>query len=672
MKEKATGRWIKCTAEYEGEGEINCAYLDGKHTTSDMLYEFAERKIPVLCEGLWKLEDYLQIIKEFKRNGIFVVENDSFLFYKSVEIFLETAKKMFKNDSIIYIEMKADYHCLYQAIKIILLLLPTGKQIQVIRSMKGKCFDSILCRAGKIEIMLQVGKQVYEGLGIQYCAEKVKIEVQATQGKLELNQGTGEVSLLSYALINEEKMERKGYLFEPTKRVLHPPYIHQEAFYEGEELEARNQQIREIEQGIRNHDSFSSKVQSQILCIGCIKKIMKELGELVIQKSTYCPDAVITTKQVNGLQPELIFRDMDKRKLSYGIKIRYQTLAFTILYYMNQKGLLLIGKQNSFQEMIDILGAKGNSKVVIQRWLKYLIRQKCIEEPKEGMYEAKKTISEQELHMKWAEMEYLWSGKLESPLVLQYLKNNIRSWDSLIRKEAQATLLLFEKGEEDYASALYKETKILTYLNQLVTKYIMEHIKSSDKETRILEIGAGTGSITDILMKQFQKRDKYKKISYYYTDLSKFFLQNAKKRYEGCIDENLNMVYRILDVDKPVDLSIIDNQKLDIIIAVGVLNNADCTDFCIQQLTKVLNPGGELFIVETVDEVPDILISQAFMMLPANDRRQKENRMFLSEKDWNDILHENGFCEVKSIPEKESWLSELGQKLLWAKAFQKE
>ena len=89
------------------------------------------------------------------------------------------------------------------------------------------------------------------------------------------------------------------------------------------------------------------------------------------------------------------------------------------------------------------------------------------------------------------------------------------------------------------------------------------------------------------------------------------------------------------------------------------------TDKCIYEINSVMKPGGILLVIETVEDVPDILITQSFMMTAPKDRRKATNTMFLNRKQWLEILEENGFCNSEEFPGYGEYLEVLGQKLFY-------
>lgn len=95
--------------------------------------------------------------------------------------------------------------------------------------------------------------------------------------------------------------------------------------------------------------------------------------------------------------------------------------------------------------------------------------------------------------------------------------------------------------------------------------------------------------------------------------------------------------------------------------------DADHTNYSIliQLANSVMKPGGILLVIETVEDVPDILITQSFMMTAPKDRRKATNTMFLNRKQWLEILEENGFCNSEEFPGYGEYLEVLGQKLFY-------
>ena len=261
---------------------------------------------------------------------------------------------------------------------------------------------------------------------------------------------------------------------------------------------------------------------------------------------------------------------------------------------MNKKGVLLKDIPCTLNQILKCLSVNTDNNDIIYRWIELLKKYNYVTET-DGIYVCKIEIYEKGLKYGWEEVEYLWKGKLESPLVLDYIINNIKNWDKLIQKEQQATLLLFEQGEDIYAHALYKETKILQYLNHSLSKKVLGYLHENANAT-ILEIGAGTGATSNKVLSDIRENKFEEHIVYFYTDISRFFLQRAKERYKEC-DGKIEMHHQTLDIDEAFSSQLPSNFQADIVIAVGVLNNSVNTDKCIYEINSVMKPGGILLVI---------------------------------------------------------------------------
>lgn len=384
-----------------------------------------------------------------------------------------------------------------------------------------------------------------------------------------------------------------------------------------------------------------------------------------LKNYSYCADPVLNSilcERKFVAESKGIFDNFSQEYIQYSVEMRKKILAQTILFYMNKKGVLLKDIPCTLNQILKCLSVNTDNNDIIYRWIELLKKYNYVTET-DGIYVCKIEIYEKGLKYGWEEVEYLWKGKLESPLVLDYIINNIKNWDKLIQKEQQATLLLFEQGEDIYADALYKETKILQYLNHSLSKKVLGYLYENANAT-ILEIGAGTGATSDKVLSDIRENKFEEHIVYFYTDISRFFLQRAKERYKEC-DGKIEMHYQTLDIDEAFSSQLPSNFQADIVIAVGVLNNSVNTDKCIYEINSVMKPGGILLIIETVEDVPDILITQSFMMTEPKDQRKATNTMFLNRKQWLEILEENGFCNSEEFPGYGEYLEVLGQKLFY-------
>lgn len=602
--------------------------LDADHTNYSILIQLAKKGVNVLCQGLWNVENYLDVIREFKRNNKFVIEDESFLNFEKVSIFVDIAKKLLAFDPAAEIEIKTNCFNIYAAVRILGMFLPNMQQMTVEQHVEQDSKEWVWCRLRNKIVVFEIDKKIYYGLERKYTAKSVEFNIQTDRGNLSLRGYLGPIIWEGFFPEISNNENSKGYLFHPTIQTVDGE-ANYDCYINTVYSNSLASEIKKTERYIKRQENVASKMQQQILNIRCSQELLSKLNFSLKCKKEYHP---LLLEELLDLRTESeienIFDNFSQEYIQYSVEMRKKILAQTILFYMNKKGVLLKDIPCTLNQILKCLSVNTDNNDIIYRWIELLKKYNYVTET-DGIYVCKIEIYEKGLKYGWEEVEYLWKGKLESPLVLDYIINNIKNWDKLIQKEQQATLLLFEQGEDIYADALYKETKILQYLNHSLSKKVLGYLYENANAT-ILEIGAGTGATSDKVLSDIRENKFEEHIVYFYTDISRFFLQRAKERYKEC-DGKIEMHYQTLDIDEAFSSQLPSNFQADIVIAVGVLNNSVNTDKCIYEINSVMKPGGILLIIETVEDVPDIDIIDGKIILIAHSLGCRIAQMCLEE-----------------------------------------
>lgn len=158
-----------------------------------------------------------------------------------------------------------------------------------------------------------------------------------------------------------------------------------------------------------------------------------------------------------------------------------------------------------------------------------------------------------------AEME----GQGEFPNVDSYSPGN--SILEQLREEINALNLFFPEGGTDVALSAYKDNLINEALNKVISFLVNESIQLK-KKVKILEVGAGVGGTTIPVITNLVHHD----ITYCFTDISKFFLNNARKNFE---DYDF-MEYKLFDINMNFEEQGFYEDSYDLIICANVLHNS--------------------------------------------------------------------------------------------------
>lgn len=205
-------------------------------------------------------------------------------------------------------------------------------------------------------------------------------------------------------------------------------------------------------------------------------------------------------------------------------------------------------------------------------------------------------------------------------VVIDYYYRNAKHLEELLADNLNATYLLFTEGKMDVAEDFYTNTLIARYLNHIISDKIFHFYNPG---MTILEIGAGTGASTELILKKVGVDVKY-----IFTDLSSYFLNAAQDKFSVFP----NVEYQILDIDQDFSGQGIDQDSVDIVVASGMLNNA----LDKEQYKKIIYKyckGKETGVILGCTEI-GLLIQQNFMDVPIFDTTQihaKKIAMYMIE-----------------------------------------
>lgn len=317
------------------------------------------------------------------------------------------------------------------------------------------------------------------------------------------------------------------------------------------------------------------------------------------------------------------------------------------------------GRSSHSEEILDTLLVADKHRPLIRRWLELLADSGKVP-LRAGRYVGVERLSAPAIAQAWRKVHEVWDGRLGTPEFIDYLHLNAQSLLPLMRAEQQAALLLFPQGQMAVADAVYRHTITARYLNTLIADWLMEHIASAKRPLRVLEIGAGTGATTERVRETLQ--DSFADtppLQWTFSDVSRFFLINARERYEKLSW----MSFEQLDIDRPLIEQQITAQSVDVMVMAGVLNNAHNSETTVRWLAEALAPGGVMLITEPTREHLEILVSQAFMMTPPQDDRQRSGLRFLTANQWCDLFVRAGLQILHQLPGEQHVLAPLGQRL---------
>ena len=244
-------------------------------------------------------------------------------------------------------------------------------------------------------------------------------------------------------------------------------------------------------------------------------------------------------------------------------------------------------------------------------------------------------------------------------VLIDYLSNDGSLMTKLFNGEKEPLEFIYPKGSVENALSAYRDNIFVKTLNGAIIKSIETAVdelskKKGDVPVRILEPGAGVGGTSRDLITNLSSKN----IEYHFTDISAFFLNEAKKVFS---DYDF-IKYQIFDINKSYLQQNYKQNTFDIIICANVLHNAADGAKTLKALSEMLVPNGYLFIIDCVNESPSLLTSMSFeYTMPLKDYRAAESAVYFTYPHWMENFDASSLKKVCDYPDADTAVGMSGQ-----------
>ncbi|KIM94092.1 hypothetical protein OIDMADRAFT_207730 [Oidiodendron maius Zn] len=214
----------------------------------------------------------------------------------------------------------------------------------------------------------------------------------------------------------------------------------------------------------------------------------------------------------------------------------------------------------------------------------------------------------------------------------------------ILRCELTPLELMLEDG---FLNQYYEDALKLDRSNFQVS-HLIKYLAHKNPRAKILEIGAGTGGATKSVLTALGTDDcdgGPLASSYEFTDLSSGFFEAAQDKFKAW--KNL-VKYKKLDIEQDPEKQGFNESSYDLIVACQVLHATKSMTNTMNNVRKLLKPGGKIILIETTQDQLDVQF--AFGLLPGWWLSEEEERIFspsLSVDMWDRVLHKTGFGGVE-------------------------
>ncbi|KAN0034281.1 hypothetical protein ACTFIV_000778 [Dictyostelium citrinum] len=230
----------------------------------------------------------------------------------------------------------------------------------------------------------------------------------------------------------------------------------------------------------------------------------------------------------------------------------------------------------------------------------------------------------------------------------------------LFENDKQSSMTLFQ---DNLLTRFYSNSNSTRFYLERVSEMVLESIRPIIREKRvfrILEIGAGTGSLSNVVL---AKIDTYLAtlngyniiIEYTFTDISANFIIGEIQETMCNLYPNVSFKFSVLDLEKEINGSSFLMGDYDIVLMAYVIHAVSNIKFSIEQLYKLLSPRGWLLCIEPKSNVVfSDLVFGCFNQWWNYHDDIRTTHCSLSESQWSQLLLNSSNSESLSKSSLES------------------
>jgi polyketide synthase PksM len=349
-----------------------------------------------------------------------------------------------------------------------------------------------------------------------------------------------------------------------------------------------------------------------------------------------------------GLMPEFPYEQLNEVKplAHYMDQLLYQL----VWCKLNFEGVFSSGKA-TLKEITAGCKADG----FYEKWLKEMVRLFAkigfLQETENGWLAIDSVPTDiQPIWEEWNCQKPIWAKytalKAQSTLVEEVVK----VLPDIIRREILATEILFPNSSLELMEAVYKSNVTGHYFNELLANCVAAYVQEAvsihpDKKIRIIEIGAGTGGTSEVVLEKLKPLGEYIE-EYCYTDISQAFLLHAQNQYaEG----NPFLTCKLFNLEMPLENQNVQQGSYDIAIAANCLHTTTDISVSIENAKAVLKKNGLLVLNEMNGN--DLFSHLIFGMLEGwwlykDSELRIEGCPGVDRDVWKSLLAAEGFRDV--------------------------
>ncbi|QBQ60372.1 Polyketide synthase PksL [Saccharomonospora xinjiangensis] len=226
---------------------------------------------------------------------------------------------------------------------------------------------------------------------------------------------------------------------------------------------------------------------------------------------------------------------------------------------------------------------------------------------------------------------------------VELLTRCLRALPGVLTGRRDGVDVLFPEGSAEAVSRFYQADPVMEAYNAALAEVV--RTEAGDGPVRVLEIGAGTGATTRVVLPALAELGE--RVHYTYTDLSSTFVRHGRREF----GDRPGTEFRVLDIERPPSEQGFGG-GYDVVLATNVLHATRHIETTLGHVKDLLAPGGLLVVNEGVR--PAAYLTFVFGLtrgwwLAEDTALRLPAAPVLSASRWLDALTASGFAPAAEV-----------------------
>lgn len=316
------------------------------------------------------------------------------------------------------------------------------------------------------------------------------------------------------------------------------------------------------------------------------------------------------------------------------------------------------GEAYTVEGLMEQAGVQPGYRNLVYRWLEQLVEEGLLKQQNDNFVGAK-PLPGLSLNDGWQEVK---SALADLPSLMDYLKRCGDHLPQILRGEYSPLETLFPGGSFVTTDFIYNQWALVRYFNAIARSVIAAAInRLNGRDLRVLEIGAGTGGLSGAILPVFP----VDRTTYYYTDVSDFFLGRAEEKFKVYPFVH----YGLLNIEQEPGIQGYTPHSFDFILAANSLHATRDLGQTLEHVRSLLAPNGLLIVYETTKHLSfyDMTTGLIEGWGRFEDDLRDDNPLLKAE-DWRSAMQAHGFQAAIAFPEAGSPSEIFGQHIIVGQA----